>query len=566
LKAIQACLEAEGFYPNMPLDQCHHPRFSGVLVVDEFLVKLELRFNRDHYDYPEAYLLDWPYDTELRAKLGSRGIRSDGKVCHTDESQTWWDCGQAAALTAGVLFKIQDLLRGNLAGDKGYDLVFRDFEGYWSGSTTLRLTDTAANKKVFSHVVDQAKRSWLIPKGGDNDWLPFQPADTDKHCDWVTIHLSSLPYPLEAEWPPQNYRQLEAWLRFSEPGCMTKILDVLRPVLFPAKKKRVINTEKTVGVLFTWCGIGGQEVLGCGFTLTLDKVALIALSQGRVSNVPSLLAQRNSAITRYSVKPSDPAYIQKRNLPAEGDTLKNKRVVMVGAGAIGGFLSELLCGMGAGSGKRGSFEIIDPDIFGPENIGRHLLGFESIDQYKVAALQSRLNTSYPFLRIEGHAADLSSKTDLLTKADWVIDATGSQTVAIAVAELVSQRVKPPITVHGWIQGRGLATVAMIKRDASDACYRCLWSLSNSQYVHRYPLAKNLADDEPVIVGCHKSYHPYVGSTAMLAASQVAQLVQAQLSGGVHQTLQFNIVQPDRCQNRPNSQPSPAKECPFCQHH
>ena len=83
------------------------------------------------------------------------------------------------------------------------------------------------------------------------------------------------------------------------------------------------------------------------------------------------------------------------------DELATTSVMLVGCGSIGGAAADALAGYGIGH-----IELIDPDRFLWHNIVRHVLGAESVGQYKVDALKTRLGKRWPNLRVTARRLDV----------------------------------------------------------------------------------------------------------------------------------------------------------------
>jgi hypothetical protein len=73
---------------------------------------------------------------------------------------------------------------------------------------------------------------------------------------------------------------------------------------------------------------------------------------------------------RMALREAGSRFVHSRNLSYQD--LYNKRVTVVGCGAIGSFVAAALVRLGGGTGKLGRLKLIDPDDLGPENLGRHV--------------------------------------------------------------------------------------------------------------------------------------------------------------------------------------------------
>ncbi|WP_170064754.1 ThiF family adenylyltransferase [Neisseria iguanae] len=78
-----------------------------------------------------------------------------------------------------------------------------------------------------------------------------------------------------------------------------------------------------------------------------------------------------------------------RYLPAQSPQgLLNKKVLLVGLGAIGGYMADALTKIGAGI--ESDFVLVDKDQFLAENVSRHLLGLLYCGQFKASAIKQHL--------------------------------------------------------------------------------------------------------------------------------------------------------------------------------
>lgn len=111
----------------------------------------------------------------------------------------------------------------------------------------------------------------------------------------------------------------------------------------------------------------------------------------------------------------------------------SKNIVIIGCGALGSMLAELLI-----RGGLQGLKIIDGDVLAAGNLARHTLTLGSVGVRKAGALAARLRDISPSARvdaIEGHlTSDALRVRDLLDDADVVIDCTGSDEVPLLLEE------------------------------------------------------------------------------------------------------------------------------------
>src|SRR5207248_4613129 len=134
-----------------------------------------------------------------------------------------------------------------------------------------------------------------------------------------------------------------------------------------------------------------------------------------------IVAKKNPAVLRFEVSNLSPHYLHARNTPRHA-TLFGKKIVLIGAGTIGGYLGTYLARLGTGH-EGGVLEVYDSQALGPENMGRHVLSLRHLYQNKAQALADFIGEEFPYLRVLAHPIDARRSAGLLD-ADLVIDATG----------------------------------------------------------------------------------------------------------------------------------------------
>ena len=142
--------------------------------------------------------------------------------------------------------------------------------------------------------------------------------------------------------------------------------------------------------------------------------------------------------------------------------------MLLGCGAIGGYLADLLAKNGAGF-LNGKLILSDDDTLSVGNIGRHLLGFSDLKRPKTEALRDHLVNHYPRISIDIADNNLLSGS----RAKLIIDATGNQSLSLYLSEQrVSGILSAPI-VFTWVAGAGCGAQAYLMHNNKNACLHCL---------------------------------------------------------------------------------------------
>jgi len=238
-------------------------------------------------------------------------------------------------------------------------------------------------------------------------------------------------------------------------------------------------------------------------------------------------------ITRLEVSDWSAEFVHSRNLTFPD--LTDRRVTLIGCGAIGSHLAEALVRLGAGQGKKGHLMILDPDLMLPENLGRHALGYRSLMSEKAVAMADELCRDFPLARVTGVAMDALKSANLF-KADLVIDATGEE----ALSEAINDRQRraagsacPVLYVRIFGQGEAVQSL-WVDPVGKGGCFRCLRTNDpQSQRAERFPISDHVGP-RSVMKGC-RAITPYAVSAPMHAAALAADAIADWLSGKVSPT-------------------------------
>jgi len=198
---------------------------------------------------------------------------------------------------------------------------------------------------------------------------------------------------------------------------------------------------------------------------------------------------------------------------------QNQHVLILGAGALGSPVIDQLARAGVGK-----ISIVDPQTLAGPNIGRHLLGAESLEQSKAIGVAGRVGTAHPSCLIKPFVERAESwlAEHSLKGIDAVFDLTGEPAVRYAV-ELARKQCPTPLLV-AWME----PFVAAAHACALPACqawlHRGLDPLLDLQAV-RWPDDVTLR--EP---GCNSSFQSYTPAQANYAVSLAAEVGLALLDG------------------------------------
>ncbi|WP_165845336.1 ThiF family adenylyltransferase [Streptacidiphilus pinicola] len=151
-------------------------------------------------------------------------------------------------------------------------------------------------------------------------------------------------------------------------------------------------------------------------------------------------------------------------------------VLVVGAGAVGGFLAEELARVGFSPVR-----LVDPKVLAVENLVRHPLGAPHVGAPKATALAGQIRTAFPPCDAVGRQADFTllpadEQRALVREADVVVAATDSaacqrQVNAVAL-EVGRPAVFPAVWVDPRIRDAEVGEILWTDPTRRTPCYEC----------------------------------------------------------------------------------------------
>ena len=515
-------------------------------------VRLDVR-DWDFLTYPTIQLLDLP---AFLPKVLPH-VSADGVLCLFAESSVVLDRYRPELAVAQCLDKATWLLDQIVDNPDFYEAEFHgEFLVHWANADGPR----AFGGLVGEHSKRVTAMQWYDVGSAEEHRL-FVSAELDevtrfcKAAGWPAptkipiagALFTSDRYPASpAHGLPKNLSEAFAWLKAWD----RRVYDQVQDHLLDRKLIKDRCRELLFGSPAGWFGLGFE----------LDRKVAGGFQRGRAYRQYLHAHAKDIAVERRSFQEAGSTHVHQRNLMRlDAKSLAGKMVVLVGCGAIGGFLAAGLARLGAGT-TGGVLRCYDGGQLEPDNLGRHWLGYESLFRNKALAVAERAKAQFPFSRVEGVAQHLVPSA--LPKADLIINATGEAAFAEAFnAHHVDRARKTPV-LHLWVAGNGEAAQGLWVDASRGGCYRCLKKVEAGQAfgTPRFPLLK----DEPVraFVGCH-AFTPYSTTMPTVAAALACDFVMDWLGGEVsprfrtrvHEHAQvFKVKNPDI--ERPHG-------CPAC---
>ncbi|PHR86641.1 ThiF family adenylyltransferase [Marinobacter salarius] len=530
-------LQARGFKRSYHQGSAEYLELTGAFRTSEGPVQCRLEIDRTFRQPPRIFLT--PVPDKLLPVAPHLG--PNGQLCYAAKGTYVFDIYDPVRQTLALISRAEQVLDSLMKGEMREDLA-EEFFAYWGecscfmdveGEETKPLQvyscDYKSIKAKAFFLTDNVERTSkkLTVLGGEFEQL--------NACVFL-ISSQSNPRPSLESWPPQNLGQLLKWQRALDHRVPSKIL----------KKIRSVSKRNVEACMLVISSPGFKYGFMVAMPTKQDRKFLRKRSMGNQHLYPLKILQ--VAIIRV-----DDKYLTERNLPA-APNLARLKITIIGCGTIGGYLAELAVKAGAGT-IGGHLELIDPDRLGPNNLGRHRLGFGDLHQYKASALVSEIKRVMPSANISALSCD--ARDIELADPDLIIDATGDESLGYWIAGNY-HRNKPILSV--WIEGGGVAVRSLLNYSGSGACYRCLCDY-NRDYAFRS--VKEEIDDVFVGHGCEELYVPFPATVSLQAACLGMEAAMDWAGPNRLPTLRTKVISPEFTSGSDDCCPVKRKGCPAC---
>lgn len=507
---IIAAAAVDGFKPKVTSEGVD---LLGHVQVNKLKVPLCVRFTDP--TLAEGPRLFVPDVTMLGREVVPHVDESD-ELCAVDRQTFVFDRYRAPELTRGLIKRAAEVLARGMT-KAGTDEIAEEFPSYWSASTTLPALPLAEG-------FEGSRNEALVTSAAILSFAPHQarPATLGELIEWANHWDKSL-----------GRKIIDALARLSA---------IDPTIVIAARNATVAATVKV-------------SSRGEAFLKSLARPAGWSRFVGK--NLACDLPIERSRRRDY-----DLATLFGTGCEGGRPPLAGRTIVLIGCGAIGGYLARLLIQLGAGVGGR--LALIDKDILGFDNVRRHQLGLGDFLRGKATACAEMLRRDFPGVDVDPVADDVTKRSSVLSAADLVIDATGEQ----GVSEWLNQWALDRHAVEGsappllfvWIAGLGSAVQSFLAAHDGFACYRCL--RPDLLKPGRFEPLKE-APPEPV-AGCGDQASASYGPAAPVAAASLAANHASDWARGhLHPRLRAVRIDWEATVKRDPKSPDRAADCPAC---
>lgn len=441
----------------------------------DFRSKLEAVFFDHRHQMPNGMLC--LFQRETRSALGGdviTGIQALGRAerwflgIHTGN----WPPDSAESELEAHFERVSDILLS--------EVFFReDIDGYgrfYMVPDLRRLQDSEQKGLCPMIVTTLTEESLLIKMFDARD-------DLSRIYPWIKAEQWDLSKIAELEAKRDEEHAVENgywWSLPSEPRPFRDgrgLLDALAPLAPDGDAWPIVN-RMLGGEMST----ANRHFFGLRYPTRHDGVAWLMLVMARgkrevVGTIPDEKTKRetfkNSLIFGLRVHSARPSDLNLRNTGVVAQSIKEKRIAMIGLGALGSEAAELLAKAGVQS-----FRLYDMDRLSTGNVARHVGGLNEFGAPKVRIVATRINEINPYVRFQdgdiifGSAvASLEELADFIRPADLVISTVADESVESFINQVAVLERKP--VIYGRALRRGGMGRVFLVRPGRDACKACL---------------------------------------------------------------------------------------------
>jgi hypothetical protein len=464
------------------------------------------------------------------------------ELCVVDRREYIADRYAVAGQARGIVRRAAELLERGLTKAGPLEIA-AEFPRHWGGQVV---------RVSFAPTRSFAKLDPEKPKV-QFDLCPTAPPASEVGA--VVVATSAQLSFLNSQARPNTLVEVLDWAKVWDATLPDRILDALA-ALHPADPFAIIYAPNGVVAFQVKVSSRGARVM----TSILKPGSWNRLLRGKFG--------RNLPVTRYQGLRVDTAYLLGTNSVTGTAPLAGRTVVLVGCGAIGGFLSHALAQFGAGV-DGGTLILVDHEELEARNTARHKLGAAQVGTNKALACKASIDAALPDLSVSALPLKVEQAKSRVLAADIVIDATGEQAVgdllnAWRIACTQAGEAAPAL-LHTWVVGNGAAVESYFSSDPDFGCYRCLHpNLLERQ--PRFPVLRAEADVSRS-TGCGEdAFAPY-GPAAPMAAASLAANHAVDWARSVPRPLlrTVRLSYSDTIDRKPTN-PSKSDKCPACASH
>ncbi|WP_198134464.1 E2/UBC family protein [Geotalea uraniireducens] len=517
-EALETCLLVKS------VAELHPKRLAEPWAKDRFVCrsyKLVIELNGVPVDFyfgvKKSFPLSLPYI--FLAQWDSFGIlphvETDGYICYAQEDGSVLDFDDVAGIAQEALSRAIQVVVDGISGKNHQDFL-DEFGAYW---------DRLKKVKFFTSIVspgDQVKRIHLYKVKGGAGYLADDEQSYKKyrkikpHVPWKHYPAIYIPLPIGTVITPPH------------PDKFWELLDI-RKIVFDN-----LRADQKSELLSLLTKPHHEEVILLSLPRASDGETLFGIKFKGVNHEhPLHEAGRASEIIPLAITRRDKEYL----LPRGGSNLalREKRVLLLGCGSVGGFIANELTRAGILR-----LTVLDKDVLTHENLFRHVLGKKHVGKNKVDGIKDDIEGRLPFVEVLPIPLSLENALESgkikIGDFDLIISALGNVTVELVFSKYIHGIDSPPV-IFTWLEPYGIGGHALLTRNGSKkGCLKCLYQPEDGDLRCRASFAEKGQSFAKNINGCRNVFTPFGSLDAMKTAELATRLAIATLNGDIKTNL------------------------------
>ena len=458
---------------------------------------------------PSIFLPDW-------AKFGMLPhVETDGYVCYAQEEGLVLDYENITGIIHEAISMAVQVIEDGISGKNKIDFL-NEFGAYW---------DRLERSKSFISIVspcNYVKKIYQIKNGG---W--YLSDDERSFKKFRKLPLNTSCKSQSAIYVPLSHGTT---IIPPHPSKFWKLADVRKNVLDNLTYE---NKDKLFSLIKNYHH--HEEVILMSLPLPNGHETLFGIMfKGVTRGHPLYEDGAAREIIPLSITRRDKEYL----LPRGGSNLglREKRVLLIGCGSLGGFIASELTRAGIAQ-----LTVLDKDKLTNENVFRHVLGKKHIAQNKVDGIKEDIEGRLPYVEVDPVCSSLEEALDSgkirISDFDLILSALGNVTIELAFNEMVLKTADAPPVIFCWLEPYGIGGHALLVNlnASSKGCLKCLYKPDEDDpqiLVCRASFAEKGQVFVKNIDGCRNVFTPFGALDAIKTAELALRLAILTLNGHV----------------------------------
>jgi molybdopterin/thiamine biosynthesis adenylyltransferase len=445
-------------------------------------------------------------------------VETDGYICYAQEEGSLLNFEDVAGLAQESLSKAVNVLMDGISGRNHHDFL-DEFGAYWDRLKGIKRFISIVSpgehvKAIHLYKIKDETRYMADDEQSFRKYKKLHPNKTLKHYEAIYI-----PFPQGTIITPPH------------PSKFWNISD-MRKVVFDN-----LRTDQKSELLLLMAKPQHEEVILFKLPRASDGQTLFGIEFKGVNHEhPLKEGGRASEISPLAIIRRDKEYL----LPRGGSNvaLRGKNVLLLGCGAVGGFIANELTRAGISR-----LTVLDKELLTYENLFRHVLGMRHVssDKYKVDGIKDDIEGRLPYVEVFPIRSTLEKAVKSgkisISNFDLIISALGNVTVELAFNKYIHSTNSPPV-IFTWLEPYGIGGHALLTKldDSGKGCLKCLYIIEDGELCCRASFAEKGQVFIKNINGCRNVFTPFGSLDAIKTAELATRLAIATLNGEIKTNL------------------------------